>query len=134
MRSEPSAGPWRIGCPFEGDGALCAFGAPAIQPDHAARALRAARRLHDELLVVGAAHPGVDAAIGVSAGVVVAGNVGTEQCYEYTGPSAPEVIALSRGLSAKPHIGRVCAQTSGQRADLERVACQPLTSGLYLMR
>ena len=28
---------------FEGDGALCVFGVPGAQPDHAARALRAAR-------------------------------------------------------------------------------------------
>ncbi|MEY2432261.1 MAG: adenylate cyclase, partial [Acidimicrobiaceae bacterium] len=34
---------------FEGDGALCVFGAPATQPDHAARALRSARLLHREL-------------------------------------------------------------------------------------
>src|SRR5207244_12623245 len=69
---------------FQGDGALCVFGAPAVQPDHAARALRAARRLHTELAEVGAAHPGLDAGIGVSSGQVVAGNVGTESRYEYT--------------------------------------------------
>ena len=31
---------------FEGDGALCVFGVPGTQPDHADRALRAARLLH----------------------------------------------------------------------------------------
>ncbi|MEY2449615.1 MAG: adenylate cyclase, partial [Acidimicrobiaceae bacterium] len=69
---------------FEGDGALCVFGAPAVQPDHAARALRSARALHSALAALAPAYPGLDAAIGVSSGVVVAGNVGTEQRYEYT--------------------------------------------------
>jgi adenylate cyclase len=78
---------------FEGDGALCVFGAPARQPDHAARALRAARRLRDELAGLAVAHPGLDAAIGVSSGRLVAGNVGTEQRYEYTVIGRPVIEA-----------------------------------------
>src|SRR5437764_1313237 len=57
---------------FEGDGALCVFGAPATQPDHAARALRSARVLHGELEQLASAYPGLDAAIGVSSGPLVA--------------------------------------------------------------
>jgi adenylate cyclase len=97
---------------FAGDGALCVFGAPATQPDHAARALRAARRLHDELLLVGAAHPGVDAAIGVSSGVVVAGNVGTEQRYEYTVIGRPVNEASRLTDLAKGRTGRVLASAA----------------------
>jgi adenylate cyclase len=97
---------------FAGDGALCVFGAPATQPDHAARALRAARRLHDELLAVGAAHPGVDAAIGVSSGVVVAGNVGTEQRYEYTVIGRPVNEASRLTDLAKGRAGRVLASAA----------------------
>jgi adenylate cyclase len=97
---------------FEGDGALCVFGAPATQPDHAARALRAARTLHDELLVVAAAHPGVDAAIGVSSGVVVAGNVGTEQRYEYTVIGRPVNEASRLTDLAKGRPGRVLASAA----------------------
>lgn len=64
---------------FEGDGAMCIFGVPASQPDHAARALRATRVLH-----VALERQGLRAAIGVSSGEVVAGNVGAEERYEYT--------------------------------------------------
>jgi class 3 adenylate cyclase len=64
---------------FEGDGALCVFGAPAPHADHAARGLRAARALERDLCSVGIA-----AGIGVSSGTVVAGNVGTEARFEYT--------------------------------------------------
>jgi class 3 adenylate cyclase len=69
---------------FEGDAALCVFGAPVEQPDHAARACRAARHLRDALQQVATEHPGLDVGIGVSCGPVVAGNVGAEQRYEYT--------------------------------------------------
>jgi adenylate cyclase len=66
---------------FEGDAALCVFGAPNARPDAACDALRAARaiceRLKHELHAV-------EAGIGVSAGPAVAGNVGTEERYEYT--------------------------------------------------
>jgi adenylate cyclase len=66
---------------FEGDAALCVFGAPTEHPHAAAAALAAARelrrRLRREL-------DGLDAAIGLSAGQVVAGNIGAAERYEYT--------------------------------------------------
>src|SRR5206468_1783520 len=65
---------------FEGDAALCVFGAPMEQLDHAARALRAAIGLRNALRSV----EGLDAGIGVSSGIAVAGNVGSARRYEYT--------------------------------------------------
>ena len=94
---------------FEGDGALCVFGAPVDLTDSAERALRAARTLRRELLAMAAAHPELDAGIGVSAGTVVAGNVGAEQRYEYTviGPPVNEASRLTD--EAKHRLGRVLA-------------------------
>ncbi len=66
---------------FEGDAALCVFGAPAASEDPAGDALRAARRLAERLE---AEVPEVGFGIGVSAGRAVAGNVGAEQRFEYT--------------------------------------------------
>jgi adenylate cyclase len=82
---------------FEGDGALCIFGVPGTQPDHADRALRAARRLSLGLVGLAERHPGLEAGIGVSSGRVVAGNVGTEARYEYTviGPAVNEASRLT---------------------------------------
>jgi adenylate cyclase len=66
---------------FEGDGALCVFGAPVEQADAAAAALATSRALHARLV---RELPEVDAGIGVSAGRAVAGNVGAEERFEYT--------------------------------------------------
>lgn len=66
---------------FEGDAALCIFGAPVDQPDHAARALRVAAALPAAVAKL-PGHPGVG--IGASTGRVVAGNVGTPERFEYT--------------------------------------------------
>jgi adenylate cyclase len=66
---------------FEGDAALCVFGAPSEHPQAAAAALAAARELNRRL---GDELNGLDAAIGLSAGRVVAGNIGAAQRYEYT--------------------------------------------------
>jgi adenylate cyclase len=66
---------------FEGDAALCVFGAPTRREDPAGDALAAGRRLRaclqDQLSEV-------DAGIGVSAGPAVAGNIGAEERFEYT--------------------------------------------------
>ena len=94
---------------FVGDAALCVFGAPGDQPDHGARALRAARRLRAELVALAASHPDLDAGIGVSCGPAVAGNVGAEHRYEYTviGDAVNEADRLTE--LAKRHPGRVLA-------------------------
>jgi adenylate cyclase len=80
---------------FQGDGVLCIFGAPNDVPDHAGSALRAARMLRREIET---ARPGgLDAAIGISSGKVVAGNVGGLNRYEYTvvGDSTNEASRLT---------------------------------------
>jgi adenylate cyclase len=90
---------------FEGDAALCVFGAPEEQPDHAARALRAARRLREELTELARRHPvRLDAGIGVSCGEVVAGNVGVAERYEYTvvGDPVNEAARLTELAKAAP--------------------------------
>jgi adenylate cyclase len=91
---------------FEGDAALCIFGTPLAQDDAAGCALRAAReiqrRLADEL-------PHIEAGIGVSAGRVVAGNVGAEDRFEYTviGDPVNEAARLTELAKTKP--GRLLA-------------------------
>jgi adenylate cyclase len=91
---------------FAGDAALCLFGAPLTQDDPAGCALAAARdmgrRLHDEL-------DELEAAIGVSAGLVVAGNVGTPDRYEYTVIGDPVNEAARLTELAKERPGRVLA-------------------------
>ena len=70
---------------YEGDAALCIFGAPEDQYDHAARALRAAARVPqmlDELPVH--VREGLGAGIGIATGEAMAGYVGTPTRYEYT--------------------------------------------------
>lgn len=66
---------------FEGDAALCLFGAPQDQTDHADRALRAAVSLPAALE---AADDLLGAGIGVASGEVIAGFVGTPERFEYT--------------------------------------------------
>jgi adenylate cyclase len=66
---------------FEGDAALCVFGAPTARPDVAGDALRAACALNERLE---AELEGATAGIGVSAGPAVAGNVGAQERFEYT--------------------------------------------------
>jgi adenylate cyclase len=106
---------------FEGDAALCVFGAPTARPDAACDALRAARRLRrrlDEGL------HGVDAGIGVSAGPAVAGNVGTEERFEYTVIGDPVNEAARLCELAKQRPERLLASaTVVERAGPEEAAC-----------
>ena len=106
---------------FEGDAALCVFGAPTARPDAACDALRAARTLRDRLAE--GLH-GADAGIGVSAGPAVAGNVGTEERFEYTviGDPVNEAARLSELAKQRPE--RLLASAAVvERARAEEAAC-----------
>ncbi|WP_433711600.1 adenylate/guanylate cyclase domain-containing protein [Nocardia sp. CA-084685] len=65
---------------FEGDAALCIFGAPIALRDNATPALRAARRIRDEVTATGE----LDIGIGVARGRVFAGDIGSDTRLEYT--------------------------------------------------
>lgn len=86
---------------FEGDAALCIFGAPDQLDDHSAAALAAARELSANLA---AALPDLAAGIGVSAGEAVAGNIGSAERFEYTviGDPVNEAARLTELAKAKP--------------------------------
>jgi adenylate cyclase len=93
---------------FEGDGALCVFGAPTERDDFAAAALAAARELQSRL----ADSSVLDAAIGVSCGTAVAGHIGAEERYEYTVIGDPVNEAARLCELAKRRTGRTLASAS----------------------
>jgi adenylate cyclase len=98
---------------FEGDGALCVFGVPVPIEDPAGCALRAARRLDARLR---AELPEIAAGIGVSAGPVVAGNVGAAERFEYTVIGDPVNEAARLTELAKDTAGRVLASAAAVEA------------------
>jgi adenylate cyclase len=91
---------------FEGDSALCVFGAPLEIADPAGAALTAGRELRDRLA---AELPDLPAGIGVSAGQFVAGNVGAEERFEYTVIGDPVNEAARLTELAKHREGRLLA-------------------------
>jgi adenylate cyclase len=112
---------------FEGDGALCVFGAPLDQPDHAERALRAARTLRTRLDALRQHHPVLNAGIGVASGAVVAGNIGTEARFEYTviGEAVHEAARLTE--VAKGHEpGVLASATTIEAAGAEAECWRPV--------
>ncbi len=112
---------------FDGDGALCVFGAPTPLPDHATRALRAARALRAEVQELEARHPGFDAGIGVASGTVVAGRVGADERYEYTVLGGPVNCAarLTDEAKARPARALTAAATVALAAADEAVRWAP---------
>ncbi len=91
---------------FEGDAALCVFGAPVDLDDPAGRALAAGRSLRTRLATE---LPELEAGIGISAGAAVAGNVGAEQRFEYTVIGDPVNEAARLCELAKRSPGRLLA-------------------------
>jgi len=89
---------------FEGDAALAIFGAPQPRADAAACALACARALAERLTSLE-----LRAAVGVSAGPVVAGHIGTERRFEYTVIGDPVNAASRLCELAKKEPDRVLA-------------------------
>ncbi len=91
---------------FEGDAALCVFGAPVSRENPTVDALRAARLLAERL---SAELPEIDFGIGISAGLAVAGHVGAEHRFEYTVIGDPVNEAARLAELAKQRPSRVLA-------------------------
>jgi adenylate cyclase len=105
---------------FEGDAALCVFGAPIERDDPAGAALAAARELRRRL---GEELPCCDMGIGVSFGAAVAGNIGAAERFEYTVIGDPVNEAWRLTELAKQRPGRLLASCAalGAAADGEVV-------------
>jgi class 3 adenylate cyclase len=96
---------------YLGDGIMAAFGAPIEQPDHADRAVRAARELVEtrlptlnEWMRTGGYGEGFRMGIGLNSGPFIAGNVGHERRLEYTAigdvcNTASRIQELTKGTS-----------------------------------
>jgi adenylate cyclase len=91
---------------FEGDAALAIFGAPIELKCPEDEALAAARAIADRL---GSEVGELSAGIGVSAGQVVAGNVGAYERFEYTVIGDPVNEAARLSEEAKSRRARVLA-------------------------
>src|SRR5439155_24775316 len=86
---------------FEGDAALCIFGVPLGLEDAAGSALAAGRDMQARLTLE---LPQIRAGIGLSAGTVIAGNVGAADRFEYTviGGPVDEAARLAAPAEARP--------------------------------
>ncbi|MCV7193330.1 adenylate/guanylate cyclase domain-containing protein [Mycolicibacterium brumae] len=93
---------------FQGDAALCIFGAPIEHPDASGAALASARELHDNLLPL----LGDEFGIGVSAGRAIAGHIGAQARFEYTVIGDPVNEAARLTELAKVEPGRVLASST----------------------
>jgi adenylate cyclase len=111
---------------FEGDAVLCVFGAPVPLADHPTRALATARRLAG---LVGA----LDFGIGVSSGLVVAGNIGSETRFEYTviGDPVNEASRLTEAAKLRPTRVLAACRTL-ERASAAEAACWQRAETLQL--
>lgn len=97
---------------FEGDGCLAVFGAPNKLENPEDAALATARAVAERLRV---AVPEIEAAIGLAAGQVVAGNVGAHARFEYTVIGEPVNEAARLCELAKTAPGKILASSETVR-------------------
>ena len=96
---------------YMGDGIMAVFGAPLQQPDHADRALAAARDMLERLegfnqwLRDTDMHDGFKMGIGLNSGPVMSGHVGSERRLEYTalGDTTNTAARLEGMTKGTPH-------------------------------
>ena len=69
---------------YVGDAVVAVFGAPAAQPDHAARAVRAALRVQEKLVAEANEPDSFQIRIGLNSGECVVGSIGSEKRLNYT--------------------------------------------------
>lgn len=125
---------------YQGDGVMAVFGAPVEQPDHADRALRAAREIRDRRLAefrAWAGEHGLDApvavGVGVATGPVMSGTVGSRRRLEYAAVG-DTTNAAARLQSLTRDIGRTVAVSDATRAALTAPAPDLVPVGAHEVR
>jgi adenylate cyclase len=116
---------------FMGDGIMALFGAPIEQPDHAERAVAAAREMLTERLPsfnAWMAERGIEhefrMGIGLNSGPVMSGNVGSEQRLEYTAlgdttNTAARLEGMTKGTEHEVYLAQsTCDRLDEQPADV----------------
>jgi adenylate cyclase len=117
---------------YMGDGIMALFGAPIEQPDHADRAVRAARAMVGERLArfnATLGELGIDhefrMGVGLNSGAVMSGNVGSERRLEYTAlGDVTNTAARLEGMTKGTEFQAFISETTYERlaeppADLE---------------
>ncbi len=117
---------------YMGDGIMAIFGAPLDQPDHASRALAAARQMIGPRLetfnewVRASGRDPVRMGIGLNSGEVMSGNVGSPQRLEYTAIGdttnvAARLEGMTKGSGYQVFVSGSTWELlkEGERADLE---------------
>lgn len=116
---------------YIGDALMALFGAPVEQPDHAAHALAAALEMGealDALNASGFAGEAINFGVGIHTGLVVAGNMGSPQRYNYTviGDGVNTASRL-QSLTRKPEYAtRIIVSDDALRAAGPSFATRPL--------
>ncbi|HEX5271096.1 MAG TPA: adenylate/guanylate cyclase domain-containing protein, partial [Gemmataceae bacterium] len=105
---------------YYGDGMCAMWNAPFDQPDHAARACRAALAVLAELPTLSAAWQDrvggpLSVGLGLNSGVAMVGNTGSSQKMKY-GPFGHTVNLASRTEGATKHLGVSALMTGATRA------------------
>lgn len=113
---------------FIGDAVMAFFGAPLAQPDHALRAVRAARGMLARLEEFNAPRPleqRLGLRIGINTGPVIVGDVGAEQRRDYT-VIGDTVNVASRLESSVARLGQIVIGSGTHAAVKHAFQCTPL--------
>ncbi len=108
---------------YYGDGLLAMWNAPADQPDHAARACRAALAVVDDLGTINdkwkhVLREQLALGVGINTGPALVGNTGSRVKFKY-GPMGPTVNLANRVEGASKHLGVPIVITGATRAKLD---------------
>lgn len=101
---------------YVGDAVMAIFGAPVPQPDHAARAVRAALRVQEKLAAEAGDPDSFNIRIGINSGSCVVGNVGSEGRFDYTAIGDAVNVAARLEAANKEYGTAILASNATVRA------------------